>query len=100
MYLLVAYSLTWSFGGNLIEESKIKLSNHLRTEIMRNSGKLFRECMSIFDFYYDFSEMKLKFWKDRIKEYVYNPMIPYFNIIVPTLESIQTNSILNDLLRN
>ena len=98
IFLLFGYSLTWSIGGNLTKNSKSLLNKKLRMEIVKNSQNIFKNCFSIFDFFYNFETFEIENWKNKIIPYKFDNTVPYFKILIETTETVQINKLLSQIL--
>eukprot|EP00698_Gefionella_okellyi_P007648 TRINITY_DN186_c0_g2_i1.p1 TRINITY_DN186_c0_g2~~TRINITY_DN186_c0_g2_i1.p1 ORF type:complete len:2597 (+),score=793.21 TRINITY_DN186_c0_g2_i1:164-7954(+) len=95
MYLVFSY--VWAFGGNLHDKSTVGFDKFARERI----GKVLSEFPAqgnVFDFYVDIESKTFKLWLDRVDEYEYNPTTPFFNILVPTVDTARYNFLLEALL--
>lgn len=66
------FSCVWSFGGNLEKSSRNQFSKFFRLELFKHTGNLLKEFVNVYDFYYDFEQLKPKNWRDLIKEFVFD----------------------------
>lgn len=54
----------------------------------------------VFDYYINFEKKEFRPWTELITEFKYNSEVPYFNILVPTADTVKFKSILSKLLKN
>ena len=54
----------------------------------------------VFDYYINFEKKEFKLWSELITEFKFNNEVPYFNILVPTSDTVKFKNILAKLLRN
>ncbi|ORX87336.1 hypothetical protein BCR32DRAFT_215454 [Anaeromyces robustus] len=98
-YLFI-FCYIWSLGGNLADgyqdafDTFIKdmLDNVPIVEIhLPNTGNLF-------NYYIDFKKKTLVSWENIVPTFEYNPEIPYFQMIVPTPDTVKYTYLLKMLL--
>jgi dynein heavy chain len=98
-YLFI-FCYTWSLGGNLADGYhdafdtflKDMLENVPITEIhLPNTG-------NIFNYYIDFKKKTFVSWENIVPTFEYNPEIPYFQMIVPTPDTVKYTYLLKMLL--
>lgn len=95
--LYFIFSLVWSIGGNLDEDSRVKFSDFLKTLIQKVIPELTFES-DIYDYYVHIEKQELRPWKEIVEEYVYNQHEAYFNIMVPTVDSTRLQYIMKALI--
>ena len=52
----------------------------------------------VFDYFCDYTKKEFKSWTEIITEFKYNPNQPYFNILVPTNDTVKFKYILEKLI--
>src|SRR6185437_15608711 len=97
--LVMIFSMIWSLGGNLNDQSKVKFSSYLKMKIMGIYTN-FPYDGEIYDFYIDFNTRTFKNWNDHVVEYKYDSTIPYFNILVPTTDTAKYKYLIKNLMKN
>ncbi|KAH9600450.1 Dynein heavy chain AAA lid domain [Trypanosoma melophagium] len=95
--LLFAFSFVWSIGGNLTQASMDQfdtLTRNLLETVVRfpNSG-------SVYDYTIDFPTRLFVPWDSRIEEFHYDPQLPYFNILVPTIDTVRYSILAKTLIQ-
>eukprot|EP00954_Amorphochlora_amoebiformis_P002589 203626-Amorphochlora_amoeboformis.AAC.1 len=93
----VFLSIVWSFGANLNDEAQRRFDRFARKEFKKLVPDLPLNG-SVYDYWVN-GEGKGKFepWSGMVKEFHYNPRTPFFNILVPTEDTVKFNFLL-DLL--
>lgn len=101
MLALLVWSIVWSVGGNLSDESRPDFSEWLAT---RFGAVIAPKFASILDDPYgcfiDLAAKEVKPWSNLIPEFVYNPKQPYFDILVPTVETVRHRFLLDTLVQS
>ena len=95
--LIFAFSYIWSFGTTIYEEYHHKFDDFMRKKF---SGILFPNTDNIYGFYLDNSagDFVFKSWNDITQDFVYDKDIPYFNLLVPTIDTVRYSFIMEWLL--
>ncbi|KEG14779.1 putative dynein heavy chain [Trypanosoma grayi] len=95
--LLFAFSFVWSIGGNVDPasmESFDTLARNLLETVVRfpNSG-------SVYDYMIDFSSRLFVPWETRMAEFRYDVHMPYFDILVPTIDTVRYSTLAKTLIQ-
>lgn len=96
----------WSFGASLIEESRVVFDNQVKylaamsvveegKDKLVEPGELPGRYPSIFEYYFDVNEKHWKPWSSLVPKYEHDPAKRYNEILVPTIDTIRTEWILN-----
>jgi len=86
----------WGLGGALNEYGKERIDDCVKDVFksvkIPNSG-------TTFDYFYDASKKEPQFiaWKDRVQSFEYDPVLPYFQLMVPTVDTYRYAFILEML---
>ncbi|CCW60171.1 unnamed protein product [Phytomonas sp. EM1] len=96
-HLLFVFSYIWSVAGNVDQDAMDNFDHAARgwfEKLVRfpNHG-------SIFDLTVDFSTRMFIPWANTMPEYVYDPATPFFNILVPTVDTVRYGALARMLLR-
>ncbi|KAI9224417.1 dynein heavy chain and region D6 of dynein motor-domain-containing protein [Blastocladiella britannica] len=106
--LLAAYfmfALTWSMGGNMDTDDRVKFDKYLREEITKFPSlveKSIPDQALVFDYYFVRDPKgtgSWKLWTDSLGDYVIPPAAKYSQILVPTVDTARY-TFLFDLLLN
>jgi len=54
----------------------------------------------VFDYYLNFEKKEFRPWTELITEFKFSLDIPFFNILVPTADTVKFNNLLSKLLKN
>lgn len=97
--MIFAFSFIWSAGANLHDSSRSKFSQTIKGRILKIlTGFPFEGDM--FDYYISFEKREFRPWTELITEFKFSLEIPFFNILVPTADTVKFKSILGKLLKN
>jgi len=101
--MILIFSLGWAMGGNTNDETKNKFSNFFKLKIMSLYPN-FPYDGEIYDFYIDFDTKTFKYWNTLIgkmvPEFKYNKKTPFFNILVPTADTVKYKFLIKNLMAN
>ena len=90
------FSYLWSIGGNLVEDSKEKFGkfvcNQMNLNLNSNSN------LSVWDLYVNEDTGHLTQWQEIIPDFAYDFRKPYFETIVPTVDTVRFSKIMGLLL--
>jgi dynein heavy chain len=87
------FALIWTIGGNLQDGSLKHFEEYARTvipEIVLD----FPFDHSVWDFMVDPTSGNWTLWQDLVPEFHYDPNAPFFNLIVPTVDSTRIKYVL------
>jgi dynein heavy chain len=97
---LFFFSYVWSVGGSCSEKYWEKFTE--------NARELFEEqCAgnlnlpgggNVFDYYVDIKENKFREWNELVPSFRYNETLPYFSLIVPTIDTCRYSYIMKSLI--
>ena len=91
------FSLIWSIGASVIKEDRIKIDSFIRKHTSFSLPPL----GTVYDIYININKKEWGFWKEMLNEnWRPLPNIEFFNILVPTIDTIRNNYILNILQKN
>lgn len=96
MYFVM--SLVWAVGGNLRDDSRASFSEHVRQrlkEVMGAEMPLLDPKISLYDYVVHRPSMKFITWTHLVPNYIFDPSLSYFDLIVPTAESVALKTILS-----
>lgn len=95
--MIFIFAFIWSAGGNLHDLSRIKFSQHMRQKFLKlYSSFLFDG--EVFDYFIDFQKKEFRRWTDILTEFKYRKEVPYFNILVPTADTVKYKFLLDKLV--
>ena len=95
--MIFIFSFVWSAGGNLQDLSRVKFSQYMRQKFLKlYSSFLFDG--EVFDYFIDFQKKEFRRWTDILAEYKFKKEIPYFNILVPTADTVKYKFLLDKLI--
>ncbi|KAJ3347122.1 Dynein heavy chain 6, axonemal [Entophlyctis luteolus] len=99
---LFVFCYAWSIGGNLSDGYQEKFDTFLRDMIENNPISEFQlpSSNSIFAHYVDFKTKQFVVWEEMVPQFTYNREIPYFQMIVPTSDTVKYAYLLESLLTN
>lgn len=93
------FSFIWSAGGNLHDSSRQKFSQVIKGKILKIlTGFPFDG--DVFDYYVNFEKKEFRPWTELITEFKFSKEVPFFNILVPTADTVKFKNLLSKLLKN
>ncbi|KAI9333548.1 dynein heavy chain and region D6 of dynein motor-domain-containing protein [Obelidium mucronatum] len=96
------FCYAWSIGGNLADGNQEKFDTFLRDMVDNSPIPEFSmpSSNSIFAHYVDLKRKGFGVWEDIVPSFTYSRDIPYFQMIVPTPDTIKYAYLLEALLTN
>lgn len=52
----------------------------------------------MYSYYVDFESRRLELWEKIIPKFTYNPEVPYFDLLVPTIDTVRYGFLMEKLL--
>ena len=99
--MVLIFSFVWSAGANLSDNpkdnSRIKFSHAIKNKILKFYSSFPYEGQ-IYDYFINFEKKEFHNWQERVTEFKYDPEIPYFNILVPTGDTVRYKYLLDKLV--
>ena len=92
----VAFSVIWSLGANLHEAGRLIFGSYLKSEIA-NHMKNFPDG-EVYDYGINPETHRLEKWSEQLPEYKFDPAKNFFDILVPTTDTVKYNFLLTALL--
>mmetsp|Transcript_28705 Transcript_28705/g.25771 ORF Transcript_28705/g.25771 Transcript_28705/m.25771 type:complete len:277 (+) Transcript_28705:1280-2110(+) len=96
--LILIFSIIWSMGANINDASKREFSQFFKMKIMTMYTK-FPYDGEVFDFFIDFKSQTFKHWSGIVDEFEYDRDLPYFDILVPTPDTVKYKFLVQNLMR-
>ena len=88
------FSIIWSLGGNLDTASREKFNEFARSKFELLEVPLPAEG-SVYDYVVNDAKIEFESWQERLPEFVYDPAKPFFSIMVPTMDTVRLDYLLN-----
>ncbi|CBH18135.1 dynein heavy chain, putative [Trypanosoma brucei gambiense DAL972] len=95
--ILFAFSFVWSIGGNVDVASMDLFDTFVRN--LLESVVRFPNSGSVYDYTIDYGTRLFVPWESRMVEFKYDPKIPFFDILVPTVDTMRYSAIANTLIQ-
>ena len=93
--LVFVFSYAWSLGGNLTIETQEAFDAVMREQF--ESLVPIPGAQTMFYYYVDLQDKVFRKWVDVVPEYTYSKDTPYVQIIVPTVDTLRYNYLLERL---
>eukprot|EP00796_Vickermania_ingenoplastis_P010528 gene10529-7314_t len=93
-----AMSLVWTVGGNLRDDSRECFSKKAKEVLLKALGPeivSLPDSISMFEYVVHRPSMKFITWTHLVPNFVYDPTLPYFELVVPTSESVALKTVLS-----
>jgi dynein heavy chain, axonemal len=97
VYYVFAFSTIWSLGCTISESQHEFINEYFRKKFQT---VLIPNSENIFGFFLDTSgpEVLFRSWQEQVPEFVYEKDTPYFNLLVPTTDSVKFSYITQNLI--
>eukprot|EP01064_Diplonema_japonicum_P034413 TRINITY_DN7114_c0_g1_i1.p1 TRINITY_DN7114_c0_g1~~TRINITY_DN7114_c0_g1_i1.p1 ORF type:complete len:4107 (+),score=1152.60 TRINITY_DN7114_c0_g1_i1:350-12322(+) len=96
IHVLFSFCFVWSVGGNLDGYHQELFDQAVRTIL--DEVAPFAGPNSVYDCQVDFKNKKFVGWDQSVEDFKYDPAVPYFDILVPTIDTVRYSYILKTLL--
>lgn len=93
------FSYLWALGSNLIDSSKIKFEDLVFSQFEENSDATISPGMELFNVYLNTANKRFENWNSIVPDFVYNKDTPYFELLVPTVDSIRYSYVMLRLVK-
>ncbi len=98
-------SLIWSVGGNLLEDGRVKFDNYVKRlstlpsnaaeGISVGAGEIPTSQPTLYEYYFDAEKSKWVPWVNVVPEYTHNPDMKFNEILVPTVDTVRSDWLVN-----
>lgn len=95
--ILFVFSYIWSIGGNLDQNGMEAFDNLVRS-VLETVARIPGHGL-VYDFTIDFSSRLLVSWESQLTAFTYNEKTPFFEILVPTVDTVRYSSIAKTLIK-
>jgi len=89
IYQSFIFSYLWSLGSNLVDSSQIRFENFVFNQFADKPEYGIQPGMKLFNVYLNTKNKKFENWNTIIPDFVYNSVTPYYELLVPTVDSIR-----------
>lgn len=93
------FSYLWSLGSNLIDSSQSKFESFVLEQFEEIPEASISSETELFNVYFNTMSKTFENWNNIVPNFVYNADIPYFELLVPTIDSIRYSYIIQRLLQ-
>eukprot|EP01022_Parablepharisma_sp_SALTPOND_P014052 TRINITY_DN188_c0_g2_i1.p1 TRINITY_DN188_c0_g2~~TRINITY_DN188_c0_g2_i1.p1 ORF type:complete len:4549 (-),score=684.34 TRINITY_DN188_c0_g2_i1:241-13887(-) len=94
--LLFLFSFIWSFGANIHESSRKEFNQFMKYK-MTSYYTDFPESGEVYDYFVDTEKQQFVPWSQLVPEFAYKYGVPYFKIVVPTIDTVKYKYMLEKL---
>jgi dynein heavy chain len=88
----------WSLGGNLIQTSMESFETFVRDIFSETHDVKIPGSGDLYSYYVDFESRRLELWEKIIPKFMYDPEVPYFDLLVPTIDTVRYGFMMEKLL--
>ncbi|KAJ8313399.1 hypothetical protein KUTeg_009027 [Tegillarca granosa] len=88
----------WSIGGNIIETNWDSFDTFVRQQFDENGDAKLPNAGDLWSCYMDFETRRMDVWEKIVPSFKYNKEIPFFEMLVPTIDTVRFGYILEKLL--
>lgn len=95
MKIHLCFALIWSIGGNLEDKSRMKYSHFLKS--LCTKLKIYSystENDSVYDYGVEKATFTFSHWSEKIESFKYEKSMNFFEILVPTSDTVKFKYIL------
>lgn len=93
------FSYLWSLGSNLIDSSKYKFEQFVFNQFENKSEAAILPGMKLLNVYLNTVKKTFENWNVIVPKFEYSANIPYFELLVPTVDSIRYSYIMQRLIQ-
>jgi len=99
IYQSFIFSYLWSLGSNLVDSSQIKFENLVFNQFANLSEYGIQPGMKLFNVYLNIKNKKFENWNTIIPDFEYKPIMPYYELLVPTVDSIRYTYVVQKIIQ-
>ncbi|XP_071788570.1 dynein axonemal heavy chain 6-like isoform X3 [Asterias amurensis] len=88
----------WSVGGNLVEGCWDLFDTFVRNQFEDNGDAKLNSSGDLWSCYIDFDAKRMDLWEKVIPVFKYDPEVPFFDMLVPTMDTVRFGYLMEKLL--
>ncbi|EFC46212.1 axonemal dynein heavy chain [Naegleria gruberi] len=88
----------WSIGANIVDESMEKFDRFVKEKFKK--ANIVPSNGSVYDFFVDFEAVSFTTWETLKPTFSYSGNVPFYEIIVPTVDTVRYSYLIKTLLKN
>uniref|UniRef100_A0A1B6CU24 AAA+ ATPase domain-containing protein n=1 Tax=Clastoptera arizonana TaxID=38151 RepID=A0A1B6CU24_9HEMI len=92
------FSYLWAIGGNLDDNSREQFESHVREQFEENTDARLPPGVDLWDAYMNLEQYKMEPWVRVVPKFNYSNDIPFFEMLVPTTDTVRFGYIMEKLL--
>ncbi|XP_076649863.1 dynein heavy chain at 16F [Halictus rubicundus] len=82
------FAYLWAVGGNVVDTSRIDFEAFVRKQFDDNEDAMIAS-IDLWDLFVNVSGHRFDMWTDIVPEFVYDAETPFFDILVPTVDTVR-----------
>ncbi|XP_012153033.2 dynein heavy chain at 16F [Megachile rotundata] len=101
MFLTQVFVITylWAVGGNIDDASRDAFEAFVKKQFDENEDA-YLPSTDLWDLYVNVQAHRLDLWQDIMPEFVYDSEVPFFDILVPTVDTVRFGYIMKKLVES
>ncbi|XP_053624487.1 dynein axonemal heavy chain 6 isoform X1 [Plodia interpunctella] len=93
------FCYVWCIGGNIIEANRKPFEEVIKRQFEEyEEAEYFPQGFNFFDMFMDTKQRKLKVWAEIIPDFLYDCNRPFFETLVPTIDTVRYGYLFDKLL--
>ncbi|CAI9733108.1 dynein heavy chain 6, axonemal-like isoform X2 [Octopus vulgaris] len=92
------FCYVWAIGGNILESKWDAFDTFTKNMFDSNPFAKVPTVCDIWSVFMDFPSNRLELWEMAVPHFIYNKTIPFFNIFVPSVDTLRYGYLLEKLL--
>ena len=93
------FAFVWGLGGNLVESFFDPFDSFVRDLFNDNQNVKIPGSGDMYGYYVDFHTRMLESWEKIIPLFMYDAEVPYFDLLVPTIDTVRFGFLLEQLVK-
>ncbi|XP_045784195.1 dynein axonemal heavy chain 6 [Maniola jurtina] len=93
------FCYVWSIGGNILEMNRKPFEELIKRQFETfEEAEFYPQGFNFFDMFMDTKQRKLKVWAEIIPQFIYDCNRPFFETLVPTIDTVRYGYLFEKLL--
>ncbi|XP_044766447.1 dynein axonemal heavy chain 6 [Coccinella septempunctata] len=92
------FSYIWGIGGNLHDSGRDKLESFIMSQFDENPDAKLQGSFDLWEVYINIQRHALDPWSKIIPDFKYNKEVPFFEMLVPTIDTIRFGFVMERLI--
>ncbi|KAL7297685.1 hypothetical protein TKK_0009351 [Trichogramma kaykai] len=93
------FSYIWSIGGNVVDGSRETFEYFVRELFDNDVNANLPSSSDLWDLFVNTQDKRMEVWKKLMPTFTFDPAVPFFEVLVPTIDTVRFGYVMEKLLQ-